>query len=135
MTCRGQMSSGTWQTEAWELFFPKRGPAQKRLAAILPQQSRNSNPLFELPGAFPDPRVLFSEPRVAAHLVGLGDIGIYQQYWDMVGYLGLHRDMWGYIGISSDICIHLDIEVYFGIEIYSDIMGYLDTWGGWDRMR
>jgi hypothetical protein len=79
MTCRGQMSSGTWQTEAWELFFPKRGPAQKRLAAILPQQSRNSNPPFELPGAFPGPRVLFTQPRVAAHLVGLGDIGIYQQ--------------------------------------------------------
>jgi hypothetical protein len=60
-------------------FFPKRGPAQKRLAAILPQQSRNSNPPFELPGAFPGPRVLFTQPRVAAHLVGLGDIGIYQQ--------------------------------------------------------
>jgi hypothetical protein len=27
-------------------FFSKRGPAQKRLAAILPQQSRNPKPAF-----------------------------------------------------------------------------------------
>ena len=71
------------------------------------------------------PRVLFTELRLPAHLVGLGDVGIYQLYWDVLMYVGIHWDILGYL----DIGIYWDIGLYWGIGIYLDILGR------WDRMR
>ena len=106
-------------------FFQNAGP----LKSVSPQYSRNNpatpNPRFSSRGLFPAPRVLFTEPRLPAHLVGLGDVGIYQLYWDMLGYVGIHLDMLGYIGIFG----YLWILGYWGIGIYLDILGR------WDRMR
>ena len=108
------------------LFFKTRArskASRRNTPATIPQlqKPRLSSRVF-----FPAPRVLFTEPRLPAHLVGLGDVGIYQLYWDMLGYVGIHWDICGYL----DIFGYWDILGYWAILGYWDIFGYI--WIYWD---